>query len=156
MPGRGRGAIEVEIVGLTNALKLPAKLEAKRLLLQKDVADDLAGEVRSRIRSRSGRLAGSWRGRVRRDGQAVVESTGVPYGRASVRGAFIQRRNRKALRGHEGRFAKFTRVNPGAYVGEPRNRRLSYVDLAFQQFGRVVDKAFQRRFGRIGIEDMVL
>lgn len=139
---------DVKIVGLTNAMRAAAVIEERRLAFAHAVAEAMAHRVRSEIRSRTGALAGSWTGEVRGDGQAVVSSHGVVYAKASVGGVYHLPKRAQALHFADGRFRMWSRINPGAWIGDPSDRKTSYVDKAFAHFREVVAAEFKLMFGR--------
>jgi hypothetical protein len=111
----------------------------------------MAHEVRSNIRSKSGKLAQSWHGVVHRGGNAAVVSAGVAYARASVTGAYMtpkKKAGRRGLKLADGRFRIWSRIAAGAWTGNPRSTR-SYVNIAFESFPAVTAAAFSLHFSNL-------
>jgi hypothetical protein len=142
-----RGALDVHVRGISSALELPGKIERARRKFKLAVGEGLVFEIRQHIHSRSGRLSESWKAAVTATGSPVVRSRGVEYAKASVGGAFIQPKKKQALHFADGRFARRVRLNPGAYIGRPSDRKTSYVHLAFAEFKTITNAAWHACFG---------
>jgi hypothetical protein len=143
-------AYEVHVKGLGSALEIPAKLERSRVAFKLSVGEGLVEEIRHNIRSRSGKLAASWQARHVR-GAILLQSKGVLYARASVGGAFLVPKNKRALAFADGTVRMRARLNPGAYIGRPNDRRTSYVTLAFHRYHEITRAAWLLHFGKLGV-----
>jgi hypothetical protein len=141
----------ITVEGLAKLEQMPSRLERAQLAFVGELTQDLAGEVRKQIRSRSGRLAGSWHGQAVSSTLGLLETSGTRYGRASIRGAYFRARGRALVfRGRDGEliFRRWVRIKPGAYIGRPDDRKNTYVSRALRQRRRIAQAALERTIGR--------
>jgi hypothetical protein len=150
MARSGNMSIDISVRGVGSVLRLPEKIERSRRFFQTTVGESLVFEIRRNIHSRSGRLSASWHAALLAGGGLAIRSEGTEYARASVRGAYINPKNKRALAFADGRFRNFARLNPGHYIGRPKDRRTSYVTLAFDQFRVITRAAWHLHFGELG------
>jgi len=140
-------ALKIELRGLKGAQAIPQELRRAASELKQEVGDGLVAAIRRRIRNRSGRLSASWMAHVTAGGRNASISSRHPGAKASVFGAWIVPKRKRALAYSSGAFSMHTRLNPGAYIGRPRDRKTSYITLAFAQFGAITKRAFGKAFG---------
>ena len=140
-----RLSLEARINHLERSLKLYGRLERAGKKAKLDVAEAVRDEIRGEIHSRSGQLAASWEGVVVA-GDPIVRSTGLARAKASVAGAYIRPRRRRALRLADGRVRRGPiRIRPGAWIGRPRSKQ-SYVDVVLKRAPDVIERVLERRF----------
>jgi hypothetical protein len=144
----------VEVENLGELEQVPGDLERAQRRFVEDLADDLTNAIRKTIRSRSGRLAASWRGRALTDSLALVETSKAraPHATASLRGNYVTAKTAKVLRFPAGGrlvFARAVRYYSGSYVGKPGDRKSTYVAKAFRKRAQIAREAFARRFGKL-------
>jgi hypothetical protein len=143
----------LRLEGLSEAARIDGWIETAQQRMLEEGCQRLAGEVRSAVRSRSGRLAASWTGRALSSTHGVVETVGVRYARASVRGNYITPKSKRVLRftvGGRVVFARFVRYAAGSYIGRRGDRRNTYVTRAMRRRNRVMAEVFQKHFDNLG------
>lgn len=145
--------ISIKVDGLQHLAGTPDAIAAAQYRFVEELTQGLGSAMRQQIRSRSGRLAGSWHGHALSSTQGVVETTGLAYGKASVRGAYIRARRGRVLafRNRQGEltFRKWVRLAPGNWIGRPDDRRNSYVTRTLRQRRLIAQEAFKRTLGAI-------
>jgi hypothetical protein len=145
------GTISVSIRGLSKFEGLPAALEQAQRRFVDELAKGIAAEFRKHIRSRgSGGLAEHWKGHGIDSTRGIVEASGPVYLKASVRGAFVKARNGKVLRFEKNGqvfFRRWIRITPGDYIGQPDDRKTSYVTLALRNRRAIGERALADTLG---------
>lgn len=140
--------VSIDVDGLGGLERTGDALDRLPRRFIENLTADLAASIRSKIRSRSGRLAADWRGRAETDRLGFVETTGTRYGKASVRGAYLRPRRGRVLafRDESGRmvFRRWIRLAPGNYIGRPGDRRNSYVSRGLRDRRAIAQRALKR------------